>query len=121
MRFALLALLFTLPLVAAAEIPKPAATKGDEPTAKSFSAEKAGDYLDGVGINWTRDRQCMTCHTNMAQVMAGPALVVVAGCNSPDMAKLPSFSAAPPGLGRWIMYLSTVAMERSWPSRRSSS
>ncbi len=74
MRFALLALLFTLPLVAAAEIPKPTATKADEPTAKAYSAEKAGDYLDGVGINWTRDRQCITCHTNMPYLTARPLL-----------------------------------------------
>ena len=49
-------------------------TKSDEAKVASWSATKAGEYLDAVGVNWTRDRQCMTCHTNIAHVMAGPAL-----------------------------------------------
>lgn len=74
MRSALLALLFSVVPLLAAEIPKPTATKGDEAVSKAFSAEKAGDYLDGVGINWTRDRQCITCHTNMPYLTARPLL-----------------------------------------------
>jgi squalene-hopene/tetraprenyl-beta-curcumene cyclase len=54
--------------------PKP--TKSDEAKVAIWSAAKAGEYLDAVGVNWTRDRQCMTCHTNMAHVMAGPTLPV---------------------------------------------
>jgi squalene-hopene/tetraprenyl-beta-curcumene cyclase len=41
---------------ASADIPEPASTKPTEPMAKAFSAEKAAEYLDGVGVNWTRDR-----------------------------------------------------------------
>ncbi len=70
--------LFLLPAFAvSAEKPDydpPKPTKADEPFAKAWSAAKAGEYLDGVGVNWTRDRQCITCHTNMPHVMAGPAL-----------------------------------------------
>lgn len=70
--------LFLLPLLAApvfaAEIPKPAPTKPDEPVAKQFSAAKAGEYLDGVGIGWTRERKCITCHTNMPYLTARPLL-----------------------------------------------
>jgi squalene-hopene/tetraprenyl-beta-curcumene cyclase len=68
--------LFLLPLLAApvfaTDIPKPAATKPDEPMAKQFSAAKAGEYLDGVGIGWTRERKCITCHTNMPYLTARP-------------------------------------------------
>jgi squalene-hopene/tetraprenyl-beta-curcumene cyclase len=67
-----------LPLLAApalaADVPKPAPTKPDEPLAKEFSAENAAKYLDGVGVNWTRDRKCITCHTNMPYLTARPIL-----------------------------------------------
>lgn len=66
-------LLIVLPL-SAADVPEPKPTKSTEPMAKEFSAEKAGEYLDGVGINWTRDRGCITCHTNMPYLTARPLL-----------------------------------------------
>src|SRR5262245_35659121 len=59
---------------APADIPQPAPTKPDEPMAKQFSAEKAAEYLDGVGVNWTRDNECITCHTNMPYMTARPLL-----------------------------------------------
>lgn len=74
MRLALPALLLAAFPLVAADIPKPAATKPNEPLAKTFSATKAGEYLDGVGINWTRDRGCITCHTNMPYLTARPLL-----------------------------------------------
>ena len=58
----------------AADFPKPAQTKPDEPVAKEFSATKAAEYLDGVGVNWTRLRKCITCHTNMPYLTARPLL-----------------------------------------------
>jgi squalene-hopene/tetraprenyl-beta-curcumene cyclase len=58
--------------VAADDIPQPAPTKPDEPLAKALSLDKAAAYLDAVGVNWTRDRQCVTCHTNLPYVMARP-------------------------------------------------
>ena len=70
------ALLF---LVAPTEVPKPAPTKPDEPLAKNFSATKAGEYLDGVGVNWTRTHKCITCHTNMPYLTARPLLPGDAG------------------------------------------
>ncbi len=74
MRTALFLLPFLSLPVAAADIPKPAPTKATEPLAKQFSAAKAAEYLDGVGINWTRDRECITCHTNMPYLTARPLL-----------------------------------------------
>lgn len=46
----------------------------DEPIAKAFSAGKAGEFLDAVALDWTRKRQCGTCHTNYAYLITRPAL-----------------------------------------------
>lgn len=53
-------------------VPNP--TKSDEPVLKEWSMTAAANYLDGVGVNWTRDRQCITCHTNMPYLFARPFL-----------------------------------------------
>jgi len=75
MRHSLFAILFlAIPAAAADDFPKPAPTKPDEPIAKQFSAENAAKYLDGVGVNWTRERECITCHTNMPYLTARPLL-----------------------------------------------
>lgn len=74
MRLSLLLLpLLTFPATAA-DIPQPAPTKPDEALAKQFSLTKAAEYLDGVGVNWTRDQECITCHTNMLYLTARPLL-----------------------------------------------
>lgn len=52
------------------DYPQPESTKADEPKRQQWSAAKAGEYLDAVGVNWTRDRQCITCHTNLPYLMA---------------------------------------------------
>jgi squalene-hopene/tetraprenyl-beta-curcumene cyclase len=74
-------LLFLASLAGAdpAPLPKPAATTEDEPVAKAFSPAKAAEYLDGVGVNWTRDKKCITCHTNMPYMLARPLLAGDAG------------------------------------------
>jgi squalene-hopene/tetraprenyl-beta-curcumene cyclase len=78
--FSLLLLPFlTLPAFGE-EIPKPTPTKPDEPIAKNFSAESAAKYLDSVGVHWTRERECITCHTNMPYLMARPLLPGDEGC-----------------------------------------
>ena len=74
MRASLLALLLIAAPLAAADFPAPAATKADEPFAEQLSLAKAGEYLDAVGVNWTRDRDCITCHTNMPYLTARPLL-----------------------------------------------
>ncbi len=79
MRLALLAILLVAAPLSAADFPKPAPAKADEPLAKQFSYAKAGEYLDGVGVNWTRDRDCITCHTNMPYLTARPLLKGAAG------------------------------------------
>jgi squalene-hopene/tetraprenyl-beta-curcumene cyclase len=39
-----------------------------------FSPTLAAKYLDIASLNWQKDRNCVTCHTNMAFLMARPAL-----------------------------------------------
>jgi squalene-hopene/tetraprenyl-beta-curcumene cyclase len=70
MRFMLLLLLCAAP--AAADTPKPAVTTPNEPLAKAFSARKAADYIDGASLNWTRERKCFSCHTNVPYMLARP-------------------------------------------------
>lgn len=77
-RALLCVLLVALP-VGAADFPAPAPTSAEEPVAATYSAEKAAAYLDGVGVNWTRDRKCITCHTNLPYLMARPHLPGDAG------------------------------------------
>ena len=60
--------------IVAADFPIPVPTKSDEPIAEAFSGAKAAEYLDGVGVNWTRHRKCITCHTNMPFLTARPLL-----------------------------------------------
>jgi squalene-hopene/tetraprenyl-beta-curcumene cyclase len=74
MRLALLLFPFLAVPSFAADIPQPAPTKSTEPVAREFSAAKAAEYLDGVGIGWTRERKCITCHTNMPYLTARPLL-----------------------------------------------
>ena len=42
----------------------PAANSPDEPMAPSLSLAKSAAFLDAVALDWTRKRQCGTCHTN---------------------------------------------------------
>lgn len=72
---------FLLAAVVAApsDIPTPEPTRPDEPLAKALSAAKAAEYLDGVGVGWTRDRKCITCHTNLPYLLARPRLPGDAG------------------------------------------
>ncbi len=74
MRSALLVVALLVAPASAADYPQPAATKANEPLAKAYSAAKAAEYLDGVGVNWTRTQQCITCHTNMPYLTARPLL-----------------------------------------------
>jgi squalene-hopene/tetraprenyl-beta-curcumene cyclase len=62
------------PAARADEPPKFGPNKPDEPLAKAVSAEKAAAFLDSVALNWTRERNCGTCHTNYAYLTARPVL-----------------------------------------------
>lgn len=60
--------------VTAADTPAPKPTVPNEPIAKSLSAAKAAEFIDGVGLAWTRERKCMTCHTNVPFMLARPKI-----------------------------------------------
>lgn len=55
-------------------VPEAQPIAADEPLHESFSAEQAARYLDVASLNWQKSRNCATCHTNMAYLMARPAL-----------------------------------------------
>lgn len=67
---------------------KPGPNSDAEPMADRFSLERGGRFLDAVSVNWTRQRQCGTCHTNYAHMMAGPTL---GGPASPELVEVRAF------------------------------
>ena len=76
-----IAFLFGVVIVVAApvraeppEVTKPSANKPGEKLLKQWSKEKAAAFLDGVAVNWTRERSCGTCHTNYPYLIARPLL-----------------------------------------------
>jgi squalene-hopene/tetraprenyl-beta-curcumene cyclase len=46
----------------------------DEPMAGTLSLAKSAGFLDAVALDWTRKRQCGTCHTNYAYMISRPVL-----------------------------------------------
>jgi squalene-hopene/tetraprenyl-beta-curcumene cyclase len=58
----------------AEDFPKPAASRPDEPLAKSLSLERAAEYLDRAAMTWLREKECASCHTNYPFLMARPTL-----------------------------------------------
>jgi squalene-hopene/tetraprenyl-beta-curcumene cyclase len=57
-----------------AEFPSPGRNSPEEPVAREASPAKAAAFLDSAAIQWTRRRQCGTCHTNFPYLWARPAL-----------------------------------------------
>ena len=48
--------------------------RADEPIAQAFSLKRTVNFLDATALNWQRERNCMTCHTNYAYLYARPAV-----------------------------------------------
>ncbi|HVW01921.1 MAG TPA: squalene--hopene cyclase, partial [Planctomycetaceae bacterium] len=42
----------------------PGPNRLDEPVAKSYSLDRAVHFLDSASLQWQKQRQCFTCHTN---------------------------------------------------------
>jgi len=59
--------------VTLANVREPAANRADEPLAKQFSMRDAVQFLDTAALDWQKQRQCLTCHTNFAYLYARPA------------------------------------------------
>jgi squalene-hopene/tetraprenyl-beta-curcumene cyclase len=54
--------------------PRPAPNSPTEPLAPVASMARAAAFLDETSLNWTRQRQCGTCHTNYPYLVARPTL-----------------------------------------------
>lgn len=52
--------------------PPPAITPEEAPA--EFSLRRAARYLDRAALSWQKEKDCGTCHTNFAYLMARPAL-----------------------------------------------
>lgn len=61
-------------LLTVANTPTNSPIKASAEKLDRFSPELAARYLDIASLNWQKDRNCVTCHTNMAYLMARPAL-----------------------------------------------
>jgi squalene-hopene/tetraprenyl-beta-curcumene cyclase len=72
-RLALL-LLFVVPSAALADEPlRIDENKADEPRIKAYSLGRAVQFMEGAALEWTRKRECFSCHTNFAYLYARPA------------------------------------------------
>ncbi len=69
----------------------PAPNSPDEPLAPALSLAKSAGFLDGVALDWTRKRQCGTCHTNYAYMIARPVLDPPGGKPSEAMSEIRTF------------------------------
>jgi squalene-hopene/tetraprenyl-beta-curcumene cyclase len=75
MRFATLVLAgLLLPTAASAQEPTLSPNKPDEAKAEKMSIRRAADFLDGAAVAWTRKKNCGSCHTNYAYLIARPDL-----------------------------------------------
>jgi squalene-hopene/tetraprenyl-beta-curcumene cyclase len=61
-------------LAPVAEPAKPAPSRADEPLASRYDPLRAAAYRDSVAVHWTRERQCISCHTNMLYLAVRPRL-----------------------------------------------
>ena len=52
----------------------PGENRSDEPLAREFSLEKGVAFLDSAALQWQKQRQCFTCHTNYAHLYARPSV-----------------------------------------------
>jgi squalene-hopene/tetraprenyl-beta-curcumene cyclase len=72
----------------AVEAGAPAPNSPDEPMAAALSLARSAEFLDAIALDWTRKRQCGTCHTNYAYLIARPAL---GASGSPALDEIRSF------------------------------
>ncbi|MCA9017898.1 MAG: hypothetical protein KDA77_21415, partial [Planctomycetaceae bacterium] len=60
------------------QIAIPEAT-ADEPIRKEFSLEQADRYLEQGTVAWTKQRKCVSCHTNGLYLFSRPELTLELG------------------------------------------
>lgn len=52
----------------------PGPNLADEPIAEKFSMQQAVRFLDSAALTWLKQRECFSCHSNYAFLMARPAV-----------------------------------------------
>ena len=52
----------------------PGPNLADEPFAGKFSMQQAVRFLDSAALTWQKQRECFSCHSNYAFLMARPAV-----------------------------------------------
>ena len=62
------------PPVTLANVVDPGPNRPDEPFAKRYSLPRALRFLDAASLSWQKKRDCMTCHTNYAYLLASSAV-----------------------------------------------
>ena len=62
------------------------AARADEPKI-SFSIEKASQHLDDGAVAWTKQKKCVSCHTNGSYLFIRPALTPTLGAPLEDTRK----------------------------------
>jgi squalene-hopene/tetraprenyl-beta-curcumene cyclase len=82
------------------EGPKPAPNRATEPMAKAVSVAKGVAFLDAVSADWTANRKCATCHTNVAYLIARPSLGVKTNADEAGVRAFFETRAANWGRGR---------------------
>lgn len=60
------------PPIAPDDFTAPSDNSSEEPLAAEFSLDRAVRFLDAASLAWQKERNCMTCHTNYAFLMARP-------------------------------------------------
>ena len=63
--------------------------RADEPFAATASLDKTRSFLDEMAVNWTREKKCGTCHTNIPYLIGRAAL----GPHTPAADEVRSFFA----------------------------
>jgi squalene-hopene/tetraprenyl-beta-curcumene cyclase len=61
------------------------AAASSETKREAFSLQAALDYLDEGALAWSRERQCVSCHTNGSYLLTRPSLTELAGPPSKEV------------------------------------
>src|SRR4051794_998625 len=57
---------------------KPEDNRPDEPRIKAYSLDRAVAFVDAAALEWTRKRECFSCHTNFSFLYARPTIAAQA-------------------------------------------
>src|SRR5438874_6575819 len=60
----------------------------DEPRIKAYSLGRAAQFVDAAALEWTRKRECFSCHTNLSYLYARPTVAAQAPAHAEVRAAL---------------------------------